>query len=99
MSRRYLDSLQLKILLLVLCLVLNPAFFPSPYSYAEGQTKAADVDGDGKVTLDDLSWVLDIIVVESYDPKADLNGDGKVDLKDLDLVEEAYRKSPEAGGK
>jgi hypothetical protein len=98
MSRRQTGSSRLVILLMILLLVLSPAFLSAPRCCAADQTVTADVNGDGQVTLDDMAWVLDLIVAEGYDPKADLNGDGKVDLKDLDLVDAAYRKSSAAGG-
>ncbi len=48
----------------------------------------ADVNGDGKLTFDDLSELaskhgIDGKVVDDLKAKSDTNGDGKVDINDL----------------
>ena len=48
-----------------------------------------DVNGDGKVDVDDVNIVIDIILgnatIEQY-PNADVNGDGKVDVADVNAI-------------
>ena len=58
----------------------------------------ADVDRDGKYTLEDIEAVLMAMSAEKPDRAADVDKDGKVDKTDLDLVVDAYQKAmtPEA---
>ncbi len=62
-------------------------YLPNPVVVPVGRHRAADVDGDGVVSI------LDMILVSRYlgriklpDPRMDVNGDGKVDISDLVLV-------------
>lgn len=48
-----------------------------------------DVNGDGKVDVEDINIAIDIILenttADSY-PAADINGDGKVDVEDINAI-------------
>ena len=59
-----------------------------------------DIDGNGKVTVTDLSQLKDYIMTgkgldEIYYEAADINGDGKVTLTDLSLMKELLLNSEE----
>ncbi|MBO4871695.1 MAG: family 10 glycosylhydrolase [Muribaculaceae bacterium] len=49
-----------------------------------------DVNGDGKVDVEDVNAIINIILdlksQEDYPGNADLNGDGKVDVEDVNMV-------------
>jgi len=64
-----------------------------PVSWPDGQMGSADVNGDGKITLEDVESVLIVIREGSGPDKVDVNRDGRVDLKDLDIVTQAYEES------
>ena len=59
-----------------------------------------DIDGNGKVTVTDLSQLKDYIMTGKsldgiYYEAADINGDGKVTLTDLSLMKELLLNSEE----
>lgn len=61
-----------------------------------------DIDGNGKVTVTDLSQLKDYIMTGKgldgiYYEAADINGDGKVTLTDLSLMKELLLNSEEEG--
>ena len=61
-----------------------------------------DIDGNGKVTVTDLSQLKDYIMTGKgldgiYYETADINGDGKVTLTDLSLMKELLLNSEEEG--
>jgi hypothetical protein len=91
-------ALVVAIVLIPVLFVLAPVLVSTPSCSAEEKPVTDDVNRDGKVTLEDMEIVLDLIIAEGYDPKADLNGDGKVDVIDLDMVREACRKASAAQG-
>ena len=46
---------------------------------------AGDIDGDGKVNIDDVTALIDMLLSgnTSGNPGADVDGDGKVNIDDL----------------
>jgi len=69
------------------------------YRFKEGRNRGAfpailmpaDVNGDGKVDIEDLKLVAQTIEKGEYCSFADVNGDGKVDTEDFNLVKQALR--------
>ncbi|RLI82505.1 hypothetical protein DRP04_03790 [Archaeoglobales archaeon] len=69
------------------------------YKYKGGENKGAfpailmpaDVNGDGRVDVEDLKLIAQTIEKGEYYPLADINGDGKVDMEDFNLVKQALR--------
>ncbi len=45
-----------------------------------------DLDGDGMISGNDISIVMNLVVSNKYDPRADVDGDGKVTLNDAQLI-------------
>ena len=50
-------------------------------------SRPGDIDMDGRVTIDDLSTLIDVLlgsVLANYDPRAaDVDGDGRISISDL----------------
>jgi len=69
------------------------------YKYKGGENKGvfpallmpADVNGDGKVDVEDLKLIAQTIEKGTYCVFADINADGVVDIKDFNLVKQALR--------
>ncbi|MBR6285284.1 MAG: choice-of-anchor J domain-containing protein [Muribaculaceae bacterium] len=45
-----------------------------------------DVNGDGRVDIDDVNEIINVILDFKDNPRTDVNGDGKTDVDDLNLV-------------
>ena len=56
------------------------------YTRVPGDRRCADMDGDGRVTWDDVRAVLRRLGKKRFDPKYDLNGDGKITGRDVFLA-------------
>ena len=58
--------------------------------YVEPQTLKGDVNGDGKVDVEDVNAVINIILelksAKDYKGVADVTGDGKVDVEDVNAI-------------
>lgn len=54
-----------------------------------GETLKGDVNGDGKVSIDDVTDLIDILLAGGEAPaSADVNGDGNVSIDDVtDLID------------
>ena len=63
----------------------SAAAAPSPGALAAPKSPSADFNGDGKVSLIDMS-ILIIKMMSPYDPRYDLNLDGQVGLGDLSVL-------------
>ena len=72
----------------------NRGWYPKHYSGGwedyEGDSTNGDVNGDGKVDVEDVNAIINIILelkTEAYyKGNADLNGDGKVDVEDVNAI-------------
>ncbi len=53
------------------------------YKYIDNDTIEKDVNGDGKVSIEDVLVVLSGVLNGEYSTEADLNGDGKLSLIDV----------------
>ena len=53
---------------------------------AIGLAVQGDVNGDGKVTVADYTYVLNMMADETYAPNADVNSDGEVTVADATMV-------------
>ncbi len=49
-------------------------------------TSGLDVNGDGKVDIDDVNEIINVILGNKTNPRADVNGSGKTDVDDMNLV-------------
>ena len=54
-----------------------------------------DVDGDGKVTVNDVMEVVTTIQKGGYSPQADINNDGEVSINDANRIVEHVLKKEE----
>ncbi|MBR1803401.1 MAG: M6 family metalloprotease domain-containing protein [Muribaculaceae bacterium] len=71
------------------CYIDNFSIFyegePGGPAFAKG-----DVNGDGKVDVEDVNAVINIILksktASDYDGEADVNGDGKIDVEDVNAI-------------
>ncbi len=77
-----------------LTFAIAPKMSPSPQSFISKPTTQqlvanrpqSDINGDGKVTLTDLSILMTGLLSSPYNPRHDLNGDGVVSLSDLSVA-------------
>ncbi|MBR1803385.1 MAG: dockerin type I repeat-containing protein, partial [Muribaculaceae bacterium] len=57
---------------------------------ADAETKKGDLNGDGKVDVEDVNIAINVILGLNTDKgvkaKADLNNDGKVDVEDVNAI-------------
>ena len=55
-----------------------------------GSTATGDVTGDGKVDVEDVNAVINVILklntATDYPGKADVTGDGKIDVEDVNAI-------------
>ena len=49
-------------------------------------TTGLDVNGDGRVDIDDVNEIINVILDRKTNPRADVNGSGKVDVDDMNMV-------------
>ena len=66
------------------------AYFDCELTVLPGNVVMGDVNGDGKVDVEDVNAVINIILktktVTDYSGQADVNSDGKVDVEDVNAV-------------
>ena len=54
--------------------------------YLDEDTPVTDVNGDGEVTVADVTIIIDIIIAGGYSQPCDVNGDGEVTVADINKV-------------
>ncbi len=58
-------------------------FLDSMVSITATNAMPGDLNGDGKITFDDLICLLNLLLSGQYDPAGDMNGDNKITFDDL----------------
>lgn len=71
----------------------TPSATLTPLATPTTPTACADVNGDGRVTIQDVLLVVQHMGPRRYDPRYDLNHDGRIDRADLMLVARQFGRS------
>ncbi len=84
LKREYITFALAGVILLALPILLLANRSPNRHQTYAAQRAVGDVNGDGKIDLQDVAIIREMIVEGKYSKQADLNGDGKVDEKDIE---------------
>ena len=70
----------------------NETFYGEMQTFTTGRA-AGDLDGDGHITVDDITLLIAVYLGETTNSNADIDGDGQITVEDVTTLIELYLQS------
>ena len=70
----------------------NETFYGEMQTFTTGRA-AGDLDGDGQITVDDITLLIAVYLGETTNSNADIDGDGQITVEDVTTLIELYLQS------